>query len=71
MVKQSTGSAKRFGARYGRTNRERVAGLEKQYRTRSECPYCKKQSVKRKAAGIFECRGCKSTFTGKAYSVAR
>ncbi|MEM2138924.1 MAG: 50S ribosomal protein L37ae, partial [Candidatus Woesearchaeota archaeon] len=34
-----------------------------------KCPYCKKQGVKRKASGIWECKKCNSVFTGKAYSL--
>ena len=49
----------------------KVAMAERQYRIPAECPYCGKTSVKRKAAGIFVCSKCKSTFTGRAYSAQK
>ena len=68
MAQQNTGSAKRYGARYGRENRLKVAAAEKQYKQKTECPFCKMKAVKRKSAGIFECKKCVATFAAKAYS---
>jgi large subunit ribosomal protein L37Ae len=67
-VTKSVGTAKRFGARYGKTVKERVAKVEEQQRKKHKCPYCNKVKVKRISAGIWECRGCMAKFTGKAYS---
>jgi len=63
------GSIRRFGARYGRTVKHRFGKIESEQRKRHKCPYCSSVSVKRLAIGIWECRKCKSKFTGKAYSV--
>ncbi|MBI4448686.1 50S ribosomal protein L37ae [Candidatus Woesearchaeota archaeon] len=60
-------SAKRFGARYGPRIRNKVAEIELSSRGWHKCPYCSRQQVKRVAIGIFSCRKCNETFTGKAY----
>ncbi len=62
------GSVKRFGARYGRTVRFRLATIEAEQRKRHKCPYCNVERVKRVAVGIWNCRKCGAKFTGKAYS---
>ena len=60
-------SAGRFGARYGRKLRKKIAIVETKQRQKHKCPYCLKHAVKRLAKGIFECNKCDSRFTGKAY----
>ncbi len=67
MVKRGKGSVKRFGARYGKTIRTRISDVET--KPKGKCPYCRSEKVKRKAAGIWTCGKCESTFTGKAYQV--
>ena len=56
---QKTGLTARFGSRYGVSVRRR-AGSALKY----TCPVCQYQKVRRKAAGIWECRKCNHTFTG-------
>ena len=70
-VKKSAGSAKRFGVRYGRTTRQKIGDIEKIYRNKQKCPYCSKVKVKRIAAGIWECRGCNTKFSGAAYAIKK
>ncbi len=67
--KQKLGSAKRFGARYGRTTKHNFAKIETEQRRLHKCPYCNKKAVKRVALGIWFCMKCNSKFTGKAYTV--
>jgi large subunit ribosomal protein L37Ae len=62
---------KRFGARYGRSLKERLAKIEVEYRGKNKCPYCGKIKVKRLAVGIWFCHACKAKFTGKAYSITK
>ena len=64
-------SVKRFGARYGRRLKERFGKIELEQRKKQKCPYCSAPKVKRIAVGIWECRKCKTKFTGKAYSVSK
>ena len=69
--KKTSGSAKRFGSRYGRSIRQKVWSIEKELRSKHKCPYCSKPKVKRLAAGIWECKGCNSKFTGAAYTLKK
>ncbi|MFH1399917.1 MAG: 50S ribosomal protein L37ae [Nanoarchaeota archaeon] len=70
MAGSKTGSAKRFGTRYGRSLRERVGKIEAIQRRKQLCPSCQYTKVKRVASGIWECRKCGAKFTGRAYSVS-
>ena len=65
------GSVKRFGARYGRRVKHRLAEIETVQKGKHKCPYCHTEKVKRVAAGIWKCRKCGAKFTGKAYSVKK
>ncbi len=72
MAKEkSLGSVKRFGPRYGRTTKKKFAVIEKEHRKLHDCPYCNYTKVKRKSQGIWHCKKCNATFTGKAYSVKK
>jgi large subunit ribosomal protein L37Ae len=62
-----TGSAGRFGCRYGRFVRKRVATIEAISGSLHRCPKCDMQSVKRRGTGIWECRKCNYKFAGGAY----
>ena len=64
------GPAARFGARYGRSIREKVAEIEMLYKNRTlKCPFCKYKAVKRVAYGIWRCKKCGKVFAGKAYTI--
>lgn len=69
MANQSgkTGSAGRFGARYGRVARRRIAEIEDEMRDEHECPDCGRDRVERQGTGVWECGYCGYTFTGGAY----
>ena len=69
--KKKLGSVKRFGARYGRRVKHRLAEIEKVSKGKHQCPYCRTSNVKRLAAGIWKCGKCKAKFTGKAYSIKK
>ena len=62
-----TGSAGRFGCRYGRFVRKRVADIESISGALHRCPKCDMQSVRRKGTGIWECRKCDYKFAGGAF----
>lgn len=66
--KKTFGSVKRFGPRYGRTTRAKVARIEEQSRGTHKCTLCSKVGVRRISTGIWECRKCGVKFTGKAYT---
>jgi len=63
-----TGSAGRFGPRYGRFIRKRVVETEKISRAAHICPRCDTVAVKRQGTGIWVCRKCGFKFAGGAYT---
>lgn len=65
--KRQTGSAGRFGARYGRVSRRRVAQIEAQMHDDHTCPECGADRVDRQGTGIWECSRCGYRFTGGTY----
>lgn len=66
--KRRTGSAGRFGARYGRVARRRVAEIEEGMNEDHVCPECGKDRVARQGAGIWECGFCGYTYAGGTYT---
>lgn len=66
---EKTKTITRFGSRYGRTIRERLAAAESGYRGKHNCPYCSYKQVQRVAAGIWECGKCKAKFTSRAFQL--
>ena len=63
-----TGSAGRFGPRYGRFGRKLVTESEKISRAKHLCPHCDTVAVKRVGTGIWECKKCGYKFAGGAYT---
>ena len=62
-----TGSAGRFGPRYGRSNRKRVNESEKISRAKHLCLMCDAVARKRVGTGIWECKKCGYKYAGGAY----
>lgn len=71
MGKSDLKSAKRFGTRYGKAVKAKVAKFEAMQRADHKCPSCRKEKAKRVAVGIFSCKGCGAKFTAKAYTIAQ
>lgn len=71
VVPKKLSSTKRFGSRYGRRIRHKLAEVEYEQRKPKRCPYCSDLKVKRLAVGIWFCKKCKTKFTGKAYTLAK
>lgn len=71
MVEQikGFGAVKRFGTRYGRTVKTKVAFIEAELRKDHKCPYCAKPKVHRVSFGIWKCDKCLAKFTARAYTV--
>lgn len=65
--KGRTGSDGRFGARYGRVARKRVAEIEEEMNDDHECPECGAAAVSRDGTGIWECGRCGHRYTGGTY----
>lgn len=68
--KGRVGSAGRFGARYGRVARKRVADVERQMHDDHRCPECGEERVSRSGTGIWECDACGHKFAGGTYRPA-
>jgi large subunit ribosomal protein L37Ae len=47
-----------------------VKKMEITQHARYVCTFCGKNTVKRHAVGIWECKGCKKTVAGGAYTVS-
>jgi len=67
--KEGLGPVKRFGPRYGRTIKHKLATIEREQKKKHKCPYCNNLKVRRKAVGIWECKKCDAKFTAKAYTI--
>ncbi len=67
IIEKKFGSVKRFGPRYGKRIKDKLAKIEQKQKMPNKCPYCKKMSAERTAAGIWECRKCNAKFAGGAY----
>lgn len=61
-------TSKGFGARYGKTVREKYAEIEIKQRKKQKCPFCKK-TAKRLSKGIWQCKSCKKKFASHAYYI--
>lgn len=64
------GNAGRFGARYGRIARKRVADIEDQMNDDHACPECDAPRVSRTGTGIWECAACDHKFAGGTFRPA-
>ncbi len=65
------GSVKRFGSRYGRRVRHKLAKIEAVLKGKHKCPYCRSMKAKQLSVGIWKCKKCGAKFTGKAYSLKK
>ena len=68
-TEKGLGPVKRFGTRYGRTVKYKMAQIEAVQKKPQKCPYCLKLSAKRLSTGLFVCKKCSAKFTSKAFAV--
>ena len=68
VLKQDFSAGKRFGARYGRSLRNKFVAIENLKNREYKCPSCHYPKVQRLAVGIWHCKKCDVKFTGKAYT---
>lgn len=64
-------AVRRYGTRYGRRNRDKVARIEVEQRRSHKCPRCAFIKVKRVSTGIWQCQKCNAKFTSRAYTVSK
>ncbi|KAI9375630.1 ribosomal L37ae protein family-domain-containing protein [Aspergillus egyptiacus] len=67
---KKVGITGKYGTRYGASLRKQVKKMEVSQHARYICTFCGKNTVKRQAVGIWECKGCKKTVAGGAYTVS-
>ena len=64
---RKVGITGKYATRYGQKLRKQVKAIEILQRTKSICPFCGKKGIKRQAAGIWKCRGCRRAIAGGAW----
>ena len=64
---KKVGITGKYATRYGQKLRKQVKTIEILQRVRSICPFCGKKSIRREAAGIWKCRGCRRAIAGGAW----
>ncbi len=62
-------SAGRFGAKYGRSVRAKIAKIEDKQKQKQLCPFCGKLGVKRISKGIWKCPKCKKKFASNTFHI--
>ncbi|KAH6624617.1 60S ribosomal protein L43 [Chaetomium sp. MPI-SDFR-AT-0129] len=67
---KKVGISGKYGTRYGASLRKLVKKQEVSQHARYTCTFCGKNTVRRSAVGIWNCKACKKTMAGGAYSVA-
>ena len=64
---KKVGSTGRFGSRYGTKVRIKLKAVEAEQRKAHKCPECERMTLKRVAAGIWQCKKCGAKLAGGAY----
>jgi len=59
-------SAGRFGARYGRKSRNKIASIESEQRKKQQCIFCD-GVAKRLSRGIWLCKKCNKKFASNIF----
>jgi large subunit ribosomal protein L37Ae len=59
-------AAGRFGARYGRSVRTRIAEIETSQRKKQSCLFCN-GVAKRVSKGLWQCKKCNKKFASHTY----
>jgi len=57
-------------SRYGASLRKQVKKMEITQHAKYVCTFCGKTTVKRHSVGIWNCKACKKTVAGGAYTVS-
>ncbi|TVY47456.1 60S ribosomal protein [Lachnellula occidentalis] len=64
------GDEDRMLMRYGASLRKQVKKMEITQHAKYVCTFCGKTTVKRHSVGIWDCKSCKKTVAGGAYTVS-
>mmetsp|Transcript_8302 Transcript_8302/g.21284 ORF Transcript_8302/g.21284 Transcript_8302/m.21284 type:complete len:93 (+) Transcript_8302:78-356(+) len=66
---KKVGIVGKYGTRYGSSLRKQVKKMEISQHSKYTCIFCGKKSMKRTAVGIWQCKSCKRSYAGGAYSL--
>ncbi|UKK01298.2 60S ribosomal protein L37a [Theileria orientalis] len=66
---KKVGLAGKYGTRYGASLRKQAKKIELLQHASYGCPFCGKTATRRKAVGVWQCKGCKKKMAGGAWSL--
>ncbi|KAI9095266.1 60S ribosomal protein L43, partial [Phlyctochytrium arcticum] len=66
---KKVGVTGKYGTRYGASLRKQVKKMEITQHAKYTCTFCGKDAVRRTAVGIWNCRSCRKTLAGGAWTV--
>nr|VZI02779.1 unnamed protein product [Spirometra erinaceieuropaei]VZI38888.1 unnamed protein product [Spirometra erinaceieuropaei] len=64
---KKVGIVGKYGTRYGASLRKTVKKIEISQHATYTCNFCGKEALRRQAAGIWSCKGCRKVVAGGAY----
>ncbi|MCD6558182.1 MAG: 50S ribosomal protein L37ae [Candidatus Aenigmarchaeota archaeon] len=64
---KKTGSAGRFGSKYGKKIRDKIKEIDAKKKKKYKCPSCSRIAVVREASGIWICKKCGAKYASGAY----
>jgi len=64
---KKVGVVGKYGTRYGASLRKQIKKMEITQHAKYTCGFCGKDTVKRQATGIWNCRACRKIVAGGAY----
>ncbi|CAG8577525.1 9592_t:CDS:10 [Paraglomus occultum] len=67
---KKVGVVGKYGTRYGASLRKQIKKMEITQHQKYTCTFCGKDTVKRKAVGIWECKACRKVLAGGAWTVS-
>merc|ERR1711939_667342 len=67
---KKVGVTGKYGTRYGASLRKQVKKIEISQHARYTCTFCGKVTVKRHSTGTWDCKSCKKTVAGGAYTLS-
>jgi len=66
---KKVGVVGKYGTRYGASLRKQIKKIEVTQHAKYTCQFCGKDSIKRKATGVWICKPCKITIAGGAWQL--
>ena len=67
---KKVGIVGKYGTRYGASLRKILKKIEIQQHGKYTCSFCGKDALRRRAVGIWHCKGCRKVIAGGAWVTA-